>query len=30
MGRISNFCGMCFGLIVWIVYIMKKDKKDKE
>ncbi len=21
---------MCFGLIVWIVYVMKKDKKGKE
>jgi hypothetical protein len=21
---------MCFGLIVWIAYMMKKDKKIKE
>jgi hypothetical protein len=24
---VAIFVAMCFGLIVWIVYIMKKDKE---
>jgi len=27
---LAIFVAMCIGLIVWVVYVMKKDKKDKE
>jgi len=27
---LAIMAAMCFGLIVWIVYVMKKDKKKEE
>ncbi len=27
---IGLMVAMCAGLIVWVVYVMKKEKKDKE